>query len=1163
MRKVIKSFLFVCLVAIALLIGSYTALPYLVKSSSHLIANQLQLDSLTIKDITHPTATDFKITFAASKQPVKLEHVSISLNYQLKQLLKGKINSATVKHLKLHYQQALTPEKTSQSITPTEIFQIIETLPLQLNALPINEVNLIGENSLDFKLPTSMINISKLYVKFSKTPSTTTGKINQSLKIIDQQLGKITGDIEFSTKLSNHLATVTIKPTQFRWIPALKELGNNLVKIDSNTINLTSKQTKKEFKIISQGKLSIDRSLNKSQQTRLHLKHNATVSIPNHLKTWEELQQQIKLHTDNHVKLDEQDPRTQIKGDISSQLKLADGKLLFNLKTSHLNVSMDKILLKTLKSLDEQIPLAKNKQTWRDLIQQKTQLKVSKKLLIEHLSLGKINLNIKAELSSSPAQMKLMPLRYKAELSSSPAQMKLMPLRYKSEKSNQHNWIAKPNISLFWAGHIKQFSQLIKNRFEPLKQHLNNQLFMDLLVNNETLGQISCQINLSSTINYPELSLSIMPDNNFQWIANTTQLKQAIKLPVEVQSWLQNPIQLKPTKGTIKVSLGDDKIKLRHKGAIKLSSKTAKNKQFFNINVANIHAKLIPQEHKSRLSRPAPQLSFSHNQLATAKAQIKVLSKLNSGSIKLPIQFKTIKTKIASNIQYHPSHINLNISPKSIVQVKNITYTEKKISTKIPKINLEFVKNSLIKFPLKKSVKGQVKLFIKTTPIQASLKLDQQTAQINTESNQLTVTIKNLDTSAKVNTQLNLNNVNFDFQKTQYITLKEMQLSLNNSQPLLSSPIINGHFQLSDLDWKKQQETPIAITNLNADGYFQLKQHRATSRVNLNQNNLSLGSIDAQYHLKNKQGNILLDLFNDFSTSQLSHKVEGLKELAEIDQGKIKLSGKINLNKNGVKPDNLTLSLNDLSGQVKAMGFNQLNTQVKFEKFSPLTLSKQQLTLNNLGDQFKINDLITFYQVNDINKIPTLTLDNFKVSLLDGQIKLQKASINQEISGSFPIEIHQIDATRLAQLLQQKGLYVKGKLNGKIPLKLIKKQSVIDNGSIISKNGILIYNAPDSMQQTLSQNPLTQIVVDALKNYHYTTLEAKINKKPGEKVKITTALKGINPQLYDGKRPIHMNIQLDVDDSIFIYALKDFTGKETAQTLLHVFYPQLFNQENK
>jgi len=52
----------------------------------------------------------------------------------------------------------------------------------------------------------------------------------------------------------------------------------------------------------------------------------------------------------------------------------------------------------------------------------------------------------KAELSSSPAQTKLMPFGYKAELSSSPAQTKLMPFGYKNAaKEFIWQWFSRRN----------------------------------------------------------------------------------------------------------------------------------------------------------------------------------------------------------------------------------------------------------------------------------------------------------------------------------------------------------------------------------------------------------------------------------------------------------------------------------------------------------------------------------------------------------------------------------------------------------------------------------------------------------------------------------------------------------------------------------------------
>ena len=75
------------------------------------------------------------------------------------------------------------------------------------------------------------------------------------------------------------------------------------------------------------------------------------------------------------------------------------------------------------------------------------------------------------------------------------------------------------------------------------------------------------------------------------------------------------------------------------------------------------------------------------------------------------------------------------------------------------------------------------------------------------------------------------------------------------------------------------------------------------------------------------------------------------------------------------------------------------------------------------------------------------------------------------------------------------------------------------------RGGTIRYT-PESGTTQLRQNPITGITLDALKDFRYSDLQARVNYLPDGELTINLELKGISPEL-DENRPVHLNINTE------------------------------------
>jgi hypothetical protein len=134
--------------------------------------------------------------------------------------------------------------------------------------------------------------------------------------------------------------------------------------------------------------------------------------------------------------------------------------------------------------------------------------------------------------------------------------------------------------------------------------------------------------------------------------------------------------------------------------------------------------------------------------------------------------------------------------------------------------------------------------------------------------------------------------------------------------------------------------------------------------------------------------------------------------------------------------------------------------------------------------------------------------------------------LNRE-TNRFMVTASDIDLAAIVKTQQLEDLEVTGRVDGTVPVEINKQGVVIEHSSFVNKirEGTIRYH-PAAGSDQLKQNPLTQIALDALKDFHYNHLSADVNFTPDGTLTANLQLKGTSPEL-DTDRPVHLNINTE------------------------------------
>ena len=131
------------------------------------------------------------------------------------------------------------------------------------------------------------------------------------------------------------------------------------------------------------------------------------------------------------------------------------------------------------------------------------------------------------------------------------------------------------------------------------------------------------------------------------------------------------------------------------------------------------------------------------------------------------------------------------------------------------------------------------------------------------------------------------------------------------------------------------------------------------------------------------------------------------------------------------------------------------------------------------------------------------------------------------------LELNQILA------LEREDFVSTGKLRGSVPVQIEKGKLSVSNGLISAEHpgGLLKYQPSQSVVALIDQNESLKVVVDAMSDFHYHSLDVELEYSPEGELVAKTSLKGSNPGYQNG-REVNLNLNLEENLGALLESLR-------------------------
>lgn len=155
----------------------------------------------------------------------------------------------------------------------------------------------------------------------------------------------------------------------------------------------------------------------------------------------------------------------------------------------------------------------------------------------------------------------------------------------------------------------------------------------------------------------------------------------------------------------------------------------------------------------------------------------------------------------------------------------------------------------------------------------------------------------------------------------------------------------------------------------------------------------------------------------------------------------------------------------------------------------------------------------------DMDGVSDLGIVDLRAGLLDGRLETDALRLVQNELADSVLHWHGFKLERLLAVLDIGGLAGSGVLDASLPLVREGSGLEVRDGSLSARGAGRIRYRPDI--------PASNIGLQALQNFHYNSLEGRVNYASGSgDYTISLELEGNNPDLYGG-HPVHLNLTID------------------------------------
>jgi len=244
------------------------------------------------------------------------------------------------------------------------------------------------------------------------------------------------------------------------------------------------------------------------------------------------------------------------------------------------------------------------------------------------------------------------------------------------------------------------------------------------------------------------------------------------------------------------------------------------------------------------------------------------------------------------------------------------------------------------------------------------------------------------------------------------------------------------------------------------------------------------------------------------------------------------------------------IRLQDLSGGYQNVRFEGLATEVSLQGLEPLRVdpaASVHLAALDAGIPLTDIDLNLGISLPQQSR-PKLTVSDLHARALGGELTSDRIELDlAQEKNFFTVRLRGLSLEDVLKLEQKEGLQGTGTIDGELPVVLTRTGPSIADGRLTTRapGGILRYTASERVKSFAATNPNLQLLLRALEDFRYSSLDADLAYAPDGALNMQLKLRGSNPELERG-RPVHLNLGVEENILTLLHSLRlgeEISGK--------------------
>jgi len=222
------------------------------------------------------------------------------------------------------------------------------------------------------------------------------------------------------------------------------------------------------------------------------------------------------------------------------------------------------------------------------------------------------------------------------------------------------------------------------------------------------------------------------------------------------------------------------------------------------------------------------------------------------------------------------------------------------------------------------------------------------------------------------------------------------------------------------------------------------------------------------------------------------------------------------------------INVNQLSVLYLDSQFKQINLEGKLDLL-PVLRSDGNLvaTIAALEYGVAVENLAAVFSVEPSphGELPLLLFSNVEGNLLGSRFFANDFPLDiNKPDTSLNVNIQNLDIEQVVATQNVDGLEATGQIDGTLPVTISKDGVSIKDGAFWNhlEGGNIVYLISDEQAAALD-NPLTDLVIKALRDFRYRVLNVDADYRPNGDLMMNFHFEGVSP-LIDPNRPVHLNI---------------------------------------